>query len=72
MAKIGGGNTKKIGRNKEKCKRYRDRFTRERNKIKSLRKQIKVLPVSNLQRTILEKRLRELKKMVDKKVIEND
>lgn len=63
MPKKAGG-TKKIGRNKEKCKQYKTNHTKEKNKIRKLRKQIKHLPENNLHRSILEKRIRELKRIL--------
>ncbi len=70
MAK-GKGGTGKLGRNKDKCKLYKSKFTKERNKISKLRKQLKGIPEDNLQRSILESRIRELEKIIDKRGIDN-
>jgi len=60
----GKGGTAKYGRNADKCKAYKLNHTREKNKLKNLRRQIKRLPEGNMQRAILEKRVREIERIL--------
>jgi len=59
-----GGGTKKIGRNKDDCAKYRLKQHREKNKVRKWKKLIKNLPVENIMRIGLEKKIKELEKVI--------
>ena len=59
-----GGGTKKIGRNKDKCAKYRLKQHGEKNKVRKYKKLIKGLPVENIMRIGLEKKIKELEKKI--------
>ena len=60
------GGSRKIGRNRDKCAKYAGAHTREKNKIKKWNKLIKGLIPNNNTRKELEKRIRELEKVIIK------
>ena len=64
MKGVKGGGTKKMGRNKDKCALYRLKQHREKNKVRKWKKLIKDLPVENIMRIGLEKKIKELEKKI--------
>jgi len=64
MKGVSGGGTKKAGRNKDDCAIYRLKQHREKNKIRKWKKLIKDLPVENIMRIGLEKKIKELEKVI--------
>ena len=63
-ARRGKGGMAKHGRHKEICKRYRSEHRREKNKIVKLSAMIKNLSPDNNMRKEVEKRIKELQKIV--------